>query len=268
MPTKALFQFRSIFIGSPQVFALLLLLGFALQCGWLILRLPFSPAEQNHIWSGRLELEYGSMPRKFLYSPLGPKLARPWCGTLSRTIMLTASLIDRTRQHRRCPTLCNGAPPKSRFNSRCPRPRCSRPTQKAQEVDRFGDLRLDVRDVEAVGIGEDYMRKIVEELIDNAFKFSTQDTAVCLSAAAEGDFYVVSVTNQGRGMTQQQIALVGAYMQFERRIHEQQGAGLGLVICKRLAELHDGEFSIESVPGAATTIEVRLPLKHVELSGL
>ena len=70
MPTKALFQFRSIFIGSPQVFALLLLLGFALQCGWLILHLPFSPAEQDHIWSGRLELEYGSMPRKFLYSPL------------------------------------------------------------------------------------------------------------------------------------------------------------------------------------------------------
>ena len=47
-----------------------------------------------------------------------------------------------------------------------------------------------------------------------------------------------------------------------------RGRGLGLIICKRLAELHGGEFSIESVPGAMTTIEVRLPLKHVELSGL
>ena len=140
-------------------------------------------------------------------------------------------------------------------------------TQKAQESGRPGDLRLDVREVEAVGIGEDYMRKIVEELIDNAFKFSSAGTSVCLSTAAEGDFYLLSVTNQGRGMTPQQIALVGAYMQFERRIHEQQGAGLGLVICKRLAELHGGEFSIESTPGGITTVEVRLPLKDVELSG-
>ncbi|MEO8394918.1 MAG: response regulator [Chloroflexota bacterium] len=141
-------------------------------------------------------------------------------------------------------------------------------TQKAQEVNRAADLRLDVHDVEAIGIGEDYMRKIVEELVDNAFKFSTENTVVCLSAATEGDFYLVSVTNQGRGMTQQQIALVGAYMQFERRIHEQQGAGLGLIICKRLAELHGGEFNIESIPGGTTNIEVRLPLKHVEVSGL
>lgn len=70
MRTKPLFQFRSIVIGSPQIFALLLLTAFAVQCGWLILHLPFSTAEQDHIWSGRLELEYGSMPRKFLYSPL------------------------------------------------------------------------------------------------------------------------------------------------------------------------------------------------------
>ena len=141
-------------------------------------------------------------------------------------------------------------------------------TQKAAEAGRSADLRLDVHDVEAIGIGEDYMRKIVEELIDNAFKFSTESSTVCLSGIAEGDDYLVSVTNQGRGMTPQQIALVGAYMQFERRIHEQQGAGLGLIICKRLAELHGGEFTIESVPGSATTIAVRLPLKHVELSGL
>src|SRR5947209_16547600 len=70
MPTRTFFQFGKIIFGSPQVFALMLLACLALQSGWLIMHVPFSFSEQDHIWSGREELEYGSMPRKFLYSPL------------------------------------------------------------------------------------------------------------------------------------------------------------------------------------------------------
>jgi hypothetical protein len=70
MPTRTFFQFGKIIFGSPQVFALMLLACLALQSGWLIIHVPFSFSEQDHIWSGREELEYGSMPRKFLYSPL------------------------------------------------------------------------------------------------------------------------------------------------------------------------------------------------------
>lgn len=137
--------------------------------------------------------------------------------------------------------------------------------QKAQQSERASDLELTVRDVEAVGIGEDYLRKIVEELVDNAFKFSTAGTPVYIDGDIEDDTYILSVSNQGRGMTPEQIALVGAYMQFERRIHEQQGAGLGLIICKRLAEMHGGELAIESIPESETTVWVKLPLRTVEL---
>lgn len=137
--------------------------------------------------------------------------------------------------------------------------------QKAQQSERARDLELTVRDVEAVGIGEDYLRKIVEELVDNAFKFSTAGTPVYIDGDIEDDTYILSVSNQGRGMTPEQIALVGAYMQFERRIHEQQGAGLGLIICKRLAEMHGGELAIESIPESETTVWVKLPLRTVEL---
>ncbi len=136
---------------------------------------------------------------------------------------------------------------------------------KATQVARMPDLELTVRDVEAIGIAEDYLRKIVEELVDNAFKFSDAGTPVYLSGDIQGDTYSLSISNQGRGMSKEQIAQVGAYMQFERRIHEQQGAGLGLIICKRLAEMHGGELSIESIPDVETTIWVRLPLKTVEL---
>ncbi len=137
---------------------------------------------------------------------------------------------------------------------------------RTQQLERRGDLELEVCEVEAIGMGEEYVRKIVEELVDNACKFSVGGTPVSVSASVQGDFYVLTVVNQGRGMTPEQIAQVGAYMQFERRIYEQQGAGLGLIICKRLAELHDGQLQIESVPGAETMVSVSIPLKHIELN--
>ena len=48
-------------------------------------------------------------------------------------------------------------------------------------------------------------------------------------------------------------------MQFDRKMQEQQGLGLGLVIAKRLVELHGGTLSIASEKGAGATITVKLP---------
>jgi signal transduction histidine kinase len=48
-------------------------------------------------------------------------------------------------------------------------------------------------------------------------------------------------------------------VQFDRKIQEQQGLGLGLVIAKRLAELHGGSLLIEGRTGVGTTVIIRLP---------
>jgi signal transduction histidine kinase len=60
-------------------------------------------------------------------------------------------------------------------------------------------------------------------------------------------------------MTPAQIASIGAYMQFDRIIYEQQGTGLGLAIAKRLLELYEGAFSIESEAGSGTKVILTLP---------
>jgi hypothetical protein len=61
---------RYVVIGRHQIFALLLLAIFSAQCAWRIGKQPFTTEEQDRIWSGRQQLEYGSVPRKFGYSPL------------------------------------------------------------------------------------------------------------------------------------------------------------------------------------------------------
>jgi signal transduction histidine kinase len=74
----------------------------------------------------------------------------------------------------------------------------------------------------------------------------------------------LSVSDQGHGFSNGQIAHIGAYMQFDRKIHEQQGQGLGLTIVKRLVELHGGTLSFESTKDAGSTVTARLPKAKAE----
>jgi two-component system, sensor histidine kinase and response regulator len=104
-----------------------------------------------------------------------------------------------------------------------------------------------------------YIRKILGELLDNACKFSSPQSTIRLSGQIFGAMYEIVVSDQGRGMTAEQIASIGAYMQFDRDIHEQQGQGLGLSIARTIAELHGGSFTIHSVLGEGTHITLRLP---------
>ncbi len=116
----------------------------------------------------------------------------------------------------------------------------------------------------AVEISTESLHKIITELLDNAFKFSDEGSPVYLELWVDGDFLFVKIIDHGRGMSEEQIENVGAYVQFERSMYEQQGVGLGLVISKRLVELHEGEFHIESTEGEGTTVVFSLPLAPSE----
>jgi two-component system, sensor histidine kinase and response regulator len=130
--------------------------------------------------------------------------------------------------------------------------------RQAQAARRIDDLVLDVADC-PVGISEDYLAKIVDELVQNAFRFSDPGKQVTVTLSGSPDGVALLVKDQGRGFTAEQISNIGAYMQFDRKIQEQQGLGLGLVIARRLTELHGGTLSIQSERGQGTTVAVRLP---------
>jgi signal transduction histidine kinase len=129
---------------------------------------------------------------------------------------------------------------------------------QAQAAGRAADLILQLSD-SPVPISEDYLAKIVDEVVQNAFKFSHAGTSVSVSAGAAANKFFLSITDQGRGFSPEHISRIGAYMQFDRKMQEQQGQGLGLSIAKRLVELHDGTMAIQSNPEMGTTVTVKLP---------
>lgn len=129
----------------------------------------------------------------------------------------------------------------------------------ASRANRLEDLVLDVCDGQAA-MSEEFLRKIVSEVVDNAFKFSPAHTQVAVRGMISGRQYALSVIDQGRGMNVEDVARIGALVQFERAFYEQQGAGLGLVIAQRLAELHHGSLEVYSQPGQGTTVTVQFAL--------
>lgn len=128
--------------------------------------------------------------------------------------------------------------------------------QIAQAYDREDDLYLDLFPL-ALRISEFDLKKIIMELADNAFKFSTAGSPVVIHSTREEELLLIHITDQGRGMTQEEIKLLDAYMQFGRELYEQQGSGLGFAVAKRLIQLHEGAINIESEPNRGTLVSIR-----------
>lgn len=128
----------------------------------------------------------------------------------------------------------------------------------AESAGRRADLSLELTDA-PISVSEEYLTKIVDELIHNAFKFSKAGTGVKVKMSPSDGIVTMSIIDHGRGLETEHIRKVGAYMQFERKLHEQQGLGLGLTIAKRLTEVHGGSLAIEKNSGQGTSVIVKLP---------
>lgn len=128
----------------------------------------------------------------------------------------------------------------------------------ATSRNREGDLQMNMLPV-TCAVPSEHFKKIFTELLDNAFKFSTAGQAVSVEAFNQDSKLHLRISDQGRGFSSDQITRVGAHMQFDRKYYEQQGAGLGLIIAKRLTELHGGKFSVQSEPMMMTTVTMELP---------
>jgi signal transduction histidine kinase len=129
--------------------------------------------------------------------------------------------------------------------------------REAAAQKRADSIRIAVKDC-PVKISSTHLTKIIEEIINNALKFSEPGTKIYISSEDTNNEVTITIRDEGRGMSSEQIGTVTAFQQFERRLHEQQGAGLGLVIAKTLTELYGGSLTIESTEKIGTTVTIKL----------
>ncbi|WP_442949756.1 hybrid sensor histidine kinase/response regulator [Nostoc sp.] len=125
----------------------------------------------------------------------------------------------------------------------------------AQSVDRSNDFIFAIEEAD-VSISDRYLGIILHELIGNALKFSQTGTTIKISSQVVAGMLNVSVHDFGRGMTEEQISKIGAFMQFERKTYEQQGTGMGLKLVQKIVERCGGQFSISSVYQQETTVHI------------
>ncbi len=136
------------------------------------------------------------------------------------------------------------------------------------EKQLFGGSRQnDVHLVECnstVAINNQHFNKLINEILSNAIKFSPEGSPIKIEESVTDKTWNLTITDFGRGMTDEQINNIGAYMQFGRHEHEQQGTGLGLAICKRIATLYHGNLTVKSTPVQQTAVTISLPLVKIK----
>lgn len=197
---------------------------------------------------------------------LTPDEVGEWASHIHRAAQRLNRLVENYLTYVRIQSLSLDAPRLSKLRAYVtPNPHVDAEHQAmylAQKYERIDDLIIEHGEQRPLRLNETDFAKIIDELVDNAFKFSDPGSRVELltGMSPEGeDLYEIRVTDYGRGMRPEQVKTVGAYMQFDRLVYEQQGAGMGLAVAKGLTEIYLGQIRIESELGRYTSVIVTLP---------
>jgi PAS domain S-box-containing protein len=149
---------------------------------------------------------------------------------------------------------------------------CRTTISEARVRSRRHDFILDLpQKLPRINIDDRRIRQVLDNIIDNAVKYSDSGTEITLSVRKTGTELLFTVTDHGTGIPKKDLPRIFHHMFHSPRGQKigVPGAGLGLSICKGLIEAHGGKIWIESEEGVGTRCFFTLPLpsKSGENSG-
>ena len=109
----------------------------------------------------------------------------------------------------------------------------------------------------------DVLVMVFMEAFHNALRFSKPNTPVDLTLHVDADLVTIELTDYGSGIAPDDIEKVWEpFVQSDRRLHEQQGMGLGLTLIREGVRLHGGDCKLYSELNKGTILVVQLPLSR------
>ncbi|HIP70163.1 MAG TPA: GAF domain-containing protein [Anaerolineae bacterium] len=105
-----------------------------------------------------------------------------------------------------------------------------------------------------------HLRRVFDNLLSNAFKFTSAGGSVTIRVWAEGNDVIIEVTDTGSGIPADNLKYIfERFYQVEEKGRRHPGTGLGLALVKEIVEAHRGHVSVSSRIGQGTTFEIILP---------
>lgn len=119
---------------------------------------------------------------------------------------------------------------------------------------------ITAQDLPEVKGDADQLHQLLLNLLDNAIKYSGPDPPqVTVSAKRNGEFHIISVTDQGIGIDEDNTEEIFEMFSRGQGSDVCLGSGVGLAQCQRIVNRHGGEIWVESDPGEETTFSFTLP---------
>ena len=132
----------------------------------------------------------------------------------------------------------------------------------AQAEEKKIPITLDCPDTLTVRVDPILIEQAIINLVDNAVKYSPEETLITIGAGFQKGFVVIEIRDTGNGIDKEHLPKI--FNRFYRvdkgRSRNEGGTGLGLAIVKHIVQYHGGKIEVDSQRGKGTTFKISLPV--------